>query len=510
MPKILIREIDATTSGNGVANNFSVVVPGVAKYSASSSKYPKYVQKEEDGYYYFKKSEEDGGVKVFDENKIYECSNLADFESYVGKIAAKGKDIGVVHAKANESKAIAAGGTPEADVIYCTRKQDSSIDTNKKGYLVDESGNVYTIVKLQSGVAIPEEDTNTYYPMVELGEDAHSITSYGNQIAYLLISMGYTVLYKLIDSPDELEDATTFNALLDKSIYDFRYITNGICSYNDAANNIIASVAAKRADCVALLDVDESKYIGSNRATAIENLKQIGLGGADAQYSAFFAPVVYYSGIKDTDFGENDKLPGYFHYLACARKAAAQYPEWFAVSGYTRGVANMTIRGVGYKFGDAAVQALQPRSAIAGGGVAINLIINLKGAYYLWGNRTAFGLSDGLVASHFLNIRQLCSTLKKQIYGTCRKLTFDPNSDSLWLNFCNAIRPTLELMKAQQGIKDYRFEQLPTDMKAKLFAAIRIVPIEAVEDFEIAIRLEDNLDDPTIIINEELIEYGRE
>lgn len=78
------------------------------------------------------------------------------------------------------------------------------------------------------------------------------------------------------------------------------------------------------------------------------------------------------------------------------------------------------------------------------------------------------------------------------------------------MNFCNAIRPTLELMKAQQGIKDYRFEQLPTDMKAKLFAAIRIVPIEAVEDFEIAIRLEDNLDDPTIIINEELIEYGRE
>jgi hypothetical protein len=36
-----------------------------------------------------------------------------------------------------------------------------------------------------------------------------------------------------------------------------------------------------------------------------------------------------------------------------------------------------------------------------------------------------------LTAQHFLNIRQLCTTLKKQIYVACRKFTFDPNSDVL-------------------------------------------------------------------------------
>lgn len=69
--------------------------------------------------------------------------------------------------------------------------------------------------------------------------------------------------------------------------------------------------------------------------------------------------------------------------------------------------------------------------------MAINPIINLRGTYYLWGNRTTFGLgakdtADGdLKASHFLNIRQLCSTIKKKVYVSCRQITFDPNSDAL-------------------------------------------------------------------------------
>ena len=98
----------------------------------------------------------------------------------------------------------------------------------------------------------------------------------------------------------------------------------------------------------------------------------------------------------------------------------------------------------------------------------INLITNVRGNFYLWGNRTAEALrEDGLVASHFLNIRQLCSTIKKQVYVACRKFTFDPNSDVLWINLCNAITPMLERMKANQGIEDYIIEQVETTEKAK-------------------------------------------
>ena len=102
---------------------------------------------------------------------------------------------------------------------------------------------------------------------------------------------------------------------------------------------------------------------------------------------------------------------------------------------------------------------------------------------------------DGdLIASDFLNIRQLCCTLKKQIYVACRQLTFDPNSEMLWINFKNKIHPILEKMKADQGIQDYEFVKIANAPKATLKAQIRIVPIEAVEDFEIDVTLEDSLD----------------
>jgi hypothetical protein len=48
-------------------------------------------------------------------------------------------------------------------------------------------------------------------------------------------------------------------------------------------------------------------------------------------------------------------------------------------------------------------------------------------------------------------------------------------------------------MKADQGISDYKFVKVADSRKALLNAKIRIVPIEAVEDFEISLFLEDSL-----------------
>jgi hypothetical protein len=53
-------------------------------------------------------------------------------------------------------------------------------------------------------------------------------------------------------------------------------------------------------------------------------------------------------------------------------------------------------------------------------------------------------------------------------------------------------------MKADQGIRDYKFVKDATDRKALLKARIRIVPIEAVEDFDIGLYLEDSLEDAVV------------
>lgn len=267
-----------------------------------------------------------------------------------------------------------------------------------------------------------------------------------------------------------------------------------------------------RGDCIALCDISEHVYKNSNVKTqsqAIEAIQAEVSSMTSSKYAAIFAPSVDYSMPVDKVY-KNTTFPASFHYLACAARARENYSEWYAVAGYTRGISKYSVNGLGFKFGEAAIDALEPRysktiKAKAGTGTktfdkAVNLIVKMKNDIVLWGNRTAEKLDAysetaecGLRASHFLNIRQLCCTLKKQIYVACRKFTFDPNSDVLWINFCNAIRPTLERMKADQGITDYKFIKRKSSKKALLCAKIRIVPVEAVEDFDISLTIEDSI-----------------
>jgi hypothetical protein len=48
-------------------------------------------------------------------------------------------------------------------------------------------------------------------------------------------------------------------------------------------------------------------------------------------------------------------------------------------------------------------------------------------------------------------------------------------------------------MKADQGISNYKILKVKSNRKAFLSAIIRIVPIEAVEDFDISVYLEDSI-----------------
>jgi hypothetical protein len=54
-------------------------------------------------------------------------------------------------------------------------------------------------------------------------------------------------------------------------------------------------------------------------------------------------------------------------------------------------------------------------------------------------------------------------------------------------------------MKADQGIRDYKILKVYTDKKATLKAKIRIIPIEAVEDFDIEVSLEDSFGETSAV-----------
>ena len=528
MPKIVIREIDNTQAGGAAYANFAVVVPG-------------FVREDEDF---------TPNMAVFDENGVYECKSQDAFFKNVGLTSSTNHKVADATAPTRASgweqpKALTSEQFDEevkAGNLYVAEVNTTGEYGQEKDEDFDYS---YASTGSKSTYSFkPDEETTegTFTQFMKLdavGNNEIFQDHYGNQIAYELLGLGYTVLYKYITNKDYLAQKSFWNPLKDKTMYDFRYLMSGLLNGNAKvyANMVDVATFAKyestsspgaafddvdvslngtfshgRGDCIALLDVDETAYKENGAAVsqekAIEQVLEFAKNIPTSKYAAAFAPTVKYTegSLSPGTFGGNRWFPASFHYLACAARSSERYSEWYANAGYARGVSGYTIEAVGCKFGEAAVNIFQRRNAFIENNVtrlniAINPIINLRGTYYLWGNRTTFELGDpnstengDLKASHFLNIRQLCSTIKKKVYVSCRQLTFDPNGDILWINFCNSIKPMLEKMKADQGIADYKISKVKSNRKAFMSAVIKIVPVEAVEDFDISIHLEDSLE----------------
>lgn len=594
MPKIIINEIDRTTAGTPEYSNFAVAIPGFCK--------------------------DDVDPTIFDDNGVYECNSLLDFENNIGICQATMTFLGAKSIKAAaaptiniifkfDADATVADGTECVETQEAINGQETKAtvktfnDINKFTAALNAAMSeavIYTAIQNSSGeigllksvdyifqavggatsgvvtglsvanqvlsanIGTTFDTTQVYYKLGSIGNDEEfndaTVTHYGNQIAYELLSLGYPVLYKaiwltkdliklaapsielvdpedvittrgvaealeasgtiILDGEDDkdaeigpLQDGNFWDCLKDKAAYDFRYIVSGLLDNADAVNKEVLKIAEARQDCVALIDIDRSVYVGKTQSEAIAPIAKAA-NVFKSKYAALFAPSVTYNFGKGYEY-INTTLPGYFHYLACASKADEKFAEWYAVAGYTRGISDYSIATVGCKFGETAIQALEPRMATSTGvkdevtgdeintEAAVNLIVKIKNAYYLWGNRTGYTLdANGLVASHFLNIRQLCTTIKKQVYVACRRLTFDPNSMVLWLNFRSRIEPLLKRMKADQGIKDYKLVPVTSNLKGEMKAQIHIVPIEAVEDFTIDLVLNDALGESTVEITE--------
>lgn len=545
MSKIIIREYDNTKAVGPEYKNFSVVVPGKVAADKTAD-YAKYA----------------------DENGVFECSSVTDFEDVIGCVAGD-YEVRVAIAPTLTKFPSAAEGTegPIGKTVNATEYYQTY-----RGELYFAGDEVEAIGYLKANLSTTEDpdlhqlivapvtddgyNKDTIYYRIKKGDegaDAVEKPQNGNQIAYELIKLGYTVLFKAYTNVTELDQESFWTPLKDKANYDFRYIiTGGYFSATAAAQ--IAKVAAfknkpasgddyldsadkyakaGRGDCLALIDVDEEDADIKDQTTQAGILtgiqsytNKITDNGADVltKECKILVPQVIFDYVNPkyaslaAQTTTTTTLPASFYYLACANKAFTEYNEWYAVAGYQRGICDLKVAGTTLTLGDAAVNVLQPRKASKIGSSltnnfihAVNPVIKVRKAYYLWGNRTAAPLLDAdttvgsgadLKASHFTNIRQLCITLKKQLYVACRKFTFDPNSDILWVNFCNVIRPTLEKMKADQGITDYKFIKVKNKRKALLTAKIRIVPIEAVEDFDISIYLEDSISGVTVSAEE--------
>ena len=196
---------------------------------------------------------------------------------------------------------------------------------------------------------------------------------------------------------------------------------------------------------------------------------------------------------KDLKVDKKDCDAGKCYILAYLNSIKTN-PEWLSIAGSKRGVIPGA-SSVGF-ITESEIDGMQPDGKTAGE-IAINPIVEMNPwGIRIWGNRTAYvsqADDKGLVASSFANIRILLCDLKKRLYKAARKYQFEQNIDILWVNFQAEVNSLLEEMVHSYGIAGYRWFREETKDRAKIAARLQIVPVEAIENFDLTIELTDSL-----------------
>lgn len=293
-------------------------------------------------------------------------------------------------------------------------------------------------------------------------------------------------------------DTGNLVGIADKGNYSVKYLTSGgypVFEYNgNSIMNKMISMAEHRGDCVAIIDhtdyVDRS--INPNVATSVfAVMNKLTITNGD--FATMFTPWATYSRItSDLKDSITFRAPASFAYLTSLADSIKTNANWLAVAGSARGgVRNLSKMDVSIPNGIADMMQKRDNS------ISINPITNIKPyGYTIWGNRTLKKSEEDLVATNFLNIRNLVSDVKKTCYRTARKLTFEQDNDILWLNFKSEISKLLDSMKAGYGISGYKIlkdtNHAMANAKATVCAKIVLYPTYAVEDFYITVVLQDD------------------
>lgn len=346
-------------------------------------------------------------------------------------------------------------------------------------------------------------ETTTYKYLV----DDKSANTEDDNIGYVyaksLIERGLPVLPEIVLNAGSID----WDKLTDKGLYSIKFLTAGGLELETESMLEMLDAAAKRGDCIALLDHEKDIAPVGDQTYAAAVREELGLdvGATDGalvsssnlKFGAAYSPWCKFDGF-------DSPMPPSFAALAAYANSVESNPNWYAAAGKSRGTIP-GIKAVLHQYGDAECNSLQARVIKADGdfddvndntGIAINPITYIRafGDYVVWGNRTLIKNDGVLTASSFLNIRNLCCDIKKELYAAAREFTFEQNGDILWVNFSARIRPLLDKALSGGGIKGYKLIKEETNKRGRLKARVKIVPIEAVEDFDLTLEMTDSIE----------------
>ena len=492
MPKQRLREIDNTGTVSSPETPNIVYIPG----PASSAKKPVLFTNIND----FKKAltdnTYDNGLSA---KMAYHLLTLGMYVLYEGVLTQSGAGTPV---DLSNSVAINSSNKFTIDGVEFTIAADKTTVSYKKGSAtetknISPADGVYTAT-ISTGV------------ISNLKNDKLSFDFITSEVYYIKT-------YTPDGQPTSDTWDTVWSNLEDKNLYNVRFLTTGQFMAGETCGLDMITCAAKRCDAVALLDfatANNDNAVTTYRAKAeavVSASKSLSLDSTKdpSTFAAAYAPT--WKGNVNTKDGLEaiEHLPPAFAYLCAYARSVKENPMWYAVAGSFRGNIPELI-SVDKEYGNADIEILQARSKTsevaldANGdnvGVAINPIAYRRPfGHIIWGNRT---LRDNpadevsgvgkLKATSFMNCRILATEVAKVSYEAANKYTFEQNNEVLWTNFTSYILPTLDRMSTGNGILDYKIVKVATDKKARLCAKISLIPIEAVEDFDITVEMTDSI-----------------
>lgn len=285
-------------------------------------------------------------------------------------------------------------------------------------------------------------------------------------------------------------------ALLDRGQYQIKYLTSGGYPTFEYSNKSISQLMAKlcydRGDCVALIDHTNNPnrdLIGINSVYVQAQQSALRIASAYSSFASMFTPWGTYSLVGSYQVEQID-LPPSFAYLVTLANSILSNPNWLAIAGAARGkVMNLQSVDLNQTLTNSIADSYQSDTAIS-----INPITNITPyGQCIWGNRTLVdnSIKGGTTAISFLNLRNLVSDVKKNLFTACQTLMFEQNTNILWVKFLSKVTPMLDKMVSGSGISGYKVIKGNPSDKALISATVILYPIYAVEQFEITVYLSD-------------------
>ncbi len=328
-------------------------------------------------------------------------------------------------------------------------------------------------------------------------KDGETITSGNTQISF---EDYFKILHRAITEENAFEE------FKDRNLFNIKFITTG--GYPNAGDifeeveneetkwfrstmhTTITEIAQSRGDAIALVELKEDIY---DKDTLLEEIAKIDSVSEDYKFAAGFVPWAPFT-ISAVSTANEYMMPACFAYLKAFSNSVQSNANWFAASGVSRGyVPNMGVPVL--NIGESLMHILQgDPEANSELNVCFNPIYNAGSyGYRIWGNRVMYQTSTDRKRKYqdFLNVRVLLCDIRKQVFHAAMRTSFEPNDDIVWINFKTLANTLLDKMKTGRGISWYNWTKKKATDKALITATLSIKPIEAVESFDITVRLTD-------------------